>query len=45
MDECNLAKAMSNAGNQLRYDEYQRILREHIEVKNEEKEETNVRRN
>lgn len=27
MDECKLAKAMSNAGNQLRYDEYQRILR------------------
>lgn len=28
MDECELVKAMSNAGNQLRYDEYLRILKE-----------------
>lgn len=28
MDECELVKAMSNAGNQFRYDEYLRILRE-----------------
>lgn len=28
MDECKLAKSMSNAGNQIRYDEYLRILKE-----------------
>lgn len=28
MDECNLAKSTSNVGNQIRYDEYLRILKE-----------------
>lgn len=38
MDECKLAKAMNNAGNQLRYDEYLRILEKGIGMDAEQKE-------
>lgn len=39
MDECELVKAMSNAGNQLRYDEYLRILSEQLNIELVTKEE------
>ena len=39
MDECNLAKSTSNVGNQIRYDEYQRILSEQLNIEMVTKEE------